>query len=174
MLWAEILTSGNVPSILDRSNSWSFLCHLSRTLVHHGWRLIDSGCSTSGSQSLAASCLLDKSHTHTHTHTHKNNSHLCMTQGGYQLWMLFIYCSYCRSFHSISCKISHLYIPQIIITSLWHWYNRGIAGSALDHRSLPPKFESRIYLKGVSSLNLLHYFWGSLGPFSLPCAQKWP
>ena len=29
------------------------------------------------------------------------------------------------------------------------------------------------YLKVVSSLTLLLYLWRSLGPFSLPCAQKW-
>jgi len=29
-------------------------------------------------------------------------------------------------------------------------------------------------LKVVSSLTSLHYLWWSLGPFSLPCAQKWP
>ena len=30
------------------------------------------------------------------------------------------------------------------------------------------------YLKVVSSLTSLHYLWTSLGPFSLPCAQKSP
>jgi len=30
------------------------------------------------------------------------------------------------------------------------------------------------YLKVVSSWTSLHYLWGSLGPFSLPRAQKWP
>ena len=29
-------------------------------------------------------------------------------------------------------------------------------------------------LKGVSSLTSIHYLWRSLGPFSQPCAQKWP
>ena len=29
------------------------------------------------------------------------------------------------------------------------------------------------YLKVVSSFTLSHYLWRSLGPFSLPCAQKW-
>jgi len=33
---------------------------------------------------------------------------------------------------------------------------------------------SQPYLTGVSSLTLLHYLWRMLGPFSLPCAQKWP
>ena len=30
------------------------------------------------------------------------------------------------------------------------------------------------YLKVVSSLTSLHHLWRSLGPFNLPCAQKWP
>ena len=30
------------------------------------------------------------------------------------------------------------------------------------------------YLKGVSSFTSLHYLCRSLGPFSLPCTQKWP
>ena len=49
-----------------------------------------------------------------------------------------------------------------------------ITKCALDHRSLPPEFESRrlSYLKGVSSLTSLNYLWRSLGPFSLPCAQS--
>ena len=29
------------------------------------------------------------------------------------------------------------------------------------------------YLKVVSSLTSLHHLWRSLGPFNLPCAQKW-
>ena len=74
---------------------------------------------------------------------------------------------------------SFLYLNQttndIVVcnrSSCLHIYvckRQGLIGSALDHRSLPPVFESRrgAYLKGVSSLTSLHYVWRSLGPFSL-------
>ena len=53
---------------------------------------------------------------------------------------------------------------------------RGLTGSALDHRSLPPVCESRcVHIWSVCHL-WLHFitFWRSLSSFSLPCAQKWP
>ena len=56
----------------------------------------------------------------------------------------------------------------------WAGHLRGYVGSALDHRSLPPEFESwygHIW-KVVSSLTLLHYLWRSLSSFSLTCASS--
>ena len=50
------------------------------------------------------------------------------------------------------------------------------SGSVLDHRSLPPVFATRRWhvRKVISSFTSSHYLWRSLGPISLPCAQKWP
>ena len=64
--------------------------------------------------------------------------------------------------------------PQLYVSGVTSV--KGLTGSMLDHISLPPEVESRwwAYLKGVSSLTSLHYLWRSPGPFSLPCAQKWP
>ena len=45
---------------------------------------------------------------------------------------------------------------------------RGLIGSALDPYTTWVWISAWAYLKGVSSLNLLHYLWRSLGPFSLP------
>jgi len=38
----------------------------------------------------------------------------------------------------------------------------------------PRSDDNKSYLKVVSSFTSPHYIWRSLGPFSLPCAQKWP
>ena len=74
---------------------------------------------------------------------------------------------------------NHLYVlySSLILRSLLKlrraspWSN----GSVLDHRSLTLfRISAWAYLKGVSSLNSLHYLCRSLGPFSLPRAQKWP
>ena len=48
-----------------------------------------------------------------------------------------------------------------------------ISGPALDHYHCV-RISAWAYLKGVSSLTLLHYLRRSLSPFSLLCAQKWP
>ena len=46
----------------------------------------------------------------------------------------------------------------------------GVTGSAVDHIYQLPEVKSPACLKGVLSFTLP--FWGLLGPFSLPCAQK--
>ena len=59
---------------------------------------------------------------------------------------------------------------------LWQGTPPWSSGSALNHRSLPPVFETSMwaYLKVVSCLTSLYYLWRSINPFSLSCAQKWP
>ena len=47
-----------------------------------------------------------------------------------------------------------------------------VACSTTDHNH-PFRISAWAYLKVVSSLTSLHSLWKSLGPFSLPYAQKW-
>ena len=44
----------------------------------------------------------------------------------------------------------------------------------LSYNGHKSRISAWAYLKVVSSLTSPHYLWRSLGPFSLPCAQKWP
>jgi len=51
---------------------------------------------------------------------------------------------------------------------------RGLTGSVLDHRSLPPVFEyQREHIWRVFILDFTSLALSLLGLFSLPCAQKW-
>jgi len=74
----------------------------------------------------------------------------------------------------ISSTLQFVIIKLRIITLYFTVYNkggrlRGLTGSALDHRSLPPEFESRcghIWKVLVSSLTSLHYLWTRVPPWS--------
>jgi len=51
----------------------------------------------------------------------------------------------------------------------------GLTGSAIGYIFIAPGFKLQPWLcqNGVLSFTLPHYLWSLLGPFSLPCAQKW-
>jgi len=82
------------------------------------------------------------------------------------------------STHHVWSSIAH----HLSIVQCWHftvWKHGAPAWSSWYH--IGPQITTTwvwistwAYLKGVSSLTLLHYLWRSLDPFSLPCAQKWP
>jgi len=95
----------------------------------------------------------------------------------YSLLCLFVYfvpySTDVLNIHRIKiCKKTHLY------TFIWHddgvppWSSWLPVGPQITTTWV--RISASAYLKGVSSLTSLHYPWGSIGPFSLPCAQKWP
>ena len=62
---------------------------------------------------------------------------------------------------------------QLLYTHHYHPGASGLVGNTLDHRSLPPEFESRCgHTWRVFHLWLRFIIFG--GTFSLSCAQKWP
>ena len=105
-------------------------------------------------------------------------------------WLVFykkVICKILFSFYKVILiyislnNNSHVCISHYNETARYHamqllGHLRDLIGSALDHRSLPPEFKSwHGHISRVFHLRLLfHCLWRSLGPFSLPCAQKWP
>jgi len=60
----------------------------------------------------------------------------------------------------------------IICYELGHLRGLAVACWTIDHYHRV-RISAWAYLKVVSSLTSFHYLWRLLGPFSLPCAQKW-
>jgi len=81
----------------------------------------------------------------------------------HQKWYVILKINKCEKYQNISNRLN---ISFLTFLGVPPWSN----SSVLDHRSLPTVFESR---RG-HIWRLFHYLWRLLGPFSLPCVQKWP
>ena len=82
--------------------------------------------------------------------------------------------------YKLTVKSTNTNILKKILTSAHSAWGAPQAKHVVTFVNLNPWNNQCFYTLGysspamVSSLTSPHYFWRSLGPFSLPCAQKWP